>query len=423
MLLALSPERGAGYNGVMPSITEPSTANTVRAVTPQTMAHSKPPVRHYSRILLTLPFLIVLLLALTPTVYDHMRALSILMVIADKPDSAITRFDTNAVIEEEITFPTTVVARARLYHPVGVAHPSPVVVIHGVHHLGMEEPRLKRFARALSSHGFLVLTPQVDDLADYSITKNSATVIGDAVHELARRSGAPKVGLLGLSFAGGMSLIAASEPPVQQQLSGVIAIGAHDDLTRVLEFFETDETQAPDGTVLKMKAHEYGSLVTAYSHASAFFSPEDVAQARITLRTLLWEDLPKAHAEAAKLSPQGQARMALLFAHDTKSLVADTRRGLAQARPELDASSPHYYLAKVHVPVMLLHGAEDNVVPPTETLWLERDLPPGVLQAALISSCIGHVEVGGTSTMDQLRLIHWMKEMLNLLNTTSAQHG
>jgi pimeloyl-ACP methyl ester carboxylesterase len=268
-----------------------------------------------------------------------------------------------------------------------------------------------------------VLTPQVDDLADYNITKRSAVVIGDAVHELVRRSGAPKVGLLGLSFAGGMSLIAASDEGVEQQLSGVIAIGAHDDLTRVLDFFETDETRAPDGTVLKMKAHEYGSLVTAYSHVSDYFAPEDVAQARLTLRTLLWEDLPEAHADAAKLSPQGQARMALLFAHDTKSLIPDTRRALAQAQPELDAASPHFYLAKVHVPVLLLHGSADNVVPPTETLWLEHDLPRGVLKGALISPAIGHVEVGGASTMDKLRLIHWMKEMLDLLDTSNAQHG
>jgi pimeloyl-ACP methyl ester carboxylesterase len=365
----------------------------------------------------------LLFLALTPTIYGHLRAASILMVIADMPKSALTDFDTNPVIEEEITFPSTVTERARIYHPVGIAHPSALVVVPGVHHLGMDEPRLRRFARALSSHGYMVLTPQVDDLADYNITKQSAVVIGDAVHELVRRSGAPKVGLLGLSFAGGMSLIAASDEAVQQQLSVVIAIGAHDDLNRVLDFFETDETRAPDGTVLKMKAHEYGSLVTAYSHAAAFFSPEDFAEARKTLRTLLWEDLPAAHAEATKLSPQGQARMALLFAHDTKSLVPDTRRILAQVRPELDAASPHFYLTKVHVPVLLLHGSADNVVPPTETLWLERDLPRGVLKEALISPAIGHVEVGGASAMDRTRLIDWMKEMLDLLDTSSAQHG
>jgi pimeloyl-ACP methyl ester carboxylesterase len=113
--------------------------------------------------------------------------------------------------------------------------------------------------------------------------------------------------------------------------------------------------------------------------------------------------------------------MAQLFAHDTKSLIADTQRGLAAAQPELDAASPHFYLSRLHVPVMLLHGATDNVVPPTETLWLERDMPPGVLKAALISPAIGHVEVGGASWMDRWRLIQWMAQMLGLLDTSSAE--
>jgi pimeloyl-ACP methyl ester carboxylesterase len=368
-------------------------------------------------------------LAIAPAIYNEMRAASILMEIGGAPAPAIFRFDTNPVIEEEITFPSLDPARARIvhpariYHPVGIAHPSPLVVIHGVHHLGMDEPRLCRFARALASHGYLVFTPQVDELADYSITRNSAVVIGDAVHELVRRSGAPRVGLLGLSFAGGMALIAATDPAVSQQLSAVIAIGAHDDLHRVLDFYETDQTRAPDGTVLKMKAHEYGQLVVVYSHASAFFSPADVSPARLALRSLLWQDLPQARAEAAKLSPQGQERMAQLFAHDTKSLDADIQRGLAAAQPELDAASPHFYVPRIHVPVMLLHGAADNVVPPTETLWLERDLPPGVLKAALISPAIGHVELGGATWQDRWRLIQWIKQMLVLLDTSSAERG
>ena len=382
-----------------------------------------PRLRRRSRILLVLPFLPLLWLAIAPAACNELRATSILMQIAGVPASAITEFDSNPVAEEEITFPSLTPTRARIYHPVGIAHPSPLVVIHGVHHLGMNEPRLCRFARALASHGYLVLTPQVDELADYSITQNSAVVIGDAVHELVRRSGAPKVGLLGLSFAGGMSLIAATDPAVGQQLSAVIAIGAHDDLRRVLDFYETDQTRAPDGSVLRMRAHEYGSLVIVYSHTYAFFAPADVAHARLSLRALLWQNLPQAHAEAAQLSPQGQARMAQLFAHDIKSLIPDTQRGLAAVQAELDAASPHFYLSRMHVPVMLLHGAADNVVPPTETLWLERDLPPGVLKAALVSPAIGHVELGGATWLDQWRLIQWIKQMLGLLDTSSAERG
>jgi dipeptidyl aminopeptidase/acylaminoacyl peptidase len=115
--------------------------------------------------------------------------------------------------------------------------------------------------------------------------------------------------------------------------------------------------------------------------------------------------------------------MAQLFAHDTRSLVPDISRALGAAQPEIVAASPHYYLAKVHVPVMLLHGSADNVVPPTETLWLEHDLPKGALNSALISPAIGHVEVGGATVMDQARLIDWMAKMLELLDRSSGERN
>jgi dienelactone hydrolase len=379
-------------------------------------------------LLFILPFLPLLLVAITPPVYQHLRATSALLEIAGLPEPAILKFDSNPVVREEISIPSSMpvqpLLRARIYHPVGVAHPSPVVVVHGVHHLGIDEPRLCNFAASLASHGYLVMTPQIDSLADYRLTLDSAATIDDAVHELARRSGAKKVGLLGLSFAGGMALIGAAEDEsVQRQLSGIIAIGAHDDLEHVLQYYESDQARAPDGSLFHMKAHEYGALVTVYGFASHYFSPQDAPQAEITLRALLWEDLPRAHAEAAKLSPAGQARMAQLFDHDTKSLIPETERMLKENSEFLRAASPHYYLSKLHVPVLLLAGAGDNVVPPTETLWLERDLPPAALKAALISPCIGHVEIGEASVLDKFRLVHWMAEMLDTLDTAAAERG
>jgi len=144
--------------------------------------------------------------------------------------------------------------------------------------------------------------------------------------------------------------------------------------------------------------------VIAYAHAEAYFAPEDVTQARTALRWLLWEDVPRAEAEAAKLSPPGRARMALLFAHDTASLVggyaAGAGRGASGDRCGLATLLP----GEGACPVILLHGAADNVVPPTEMLWLEHDLAPGELRAALISPAIGHWRWAARSTMDKLRL-------------------
>src|SRR5690348_1672320 len=97
--------------------------------------------------------------------------------------------------------------RARYYVPRGVGSPPGMVVCHGVHHLGIDEPRMERFARAIASSGVLVLTPELQDLADYRIDPRSVTTIGRAAIQLRERVHKNGVGVLGLSFAGGLSLL------------------------------------------------------------------------------------------------------------------------------------------------------------------------------------------------------------------------
>ena len=76
------------------------------------------------------------------------------------------------------------------------------------------------------------------------------------------------------------------------------------------------------------------------------------------------------------------------------------------------------------MPVLLLHGSDDTVIPPTELLWLERDIPRDELRDALISSAIIHVELGSKATLrERLALVHWMAWMIHEARVTEPGHG
>src|SRR5512135_2141330 len=94
--------------------------------------------------------------------------------------------------------------RARYYLPSGVSDPPGMVVCHGVHHLGIDEPRMMKFAHAIASAGVMVITPELKELADYHIDPKSITTIGRASEMLRARVKRSGVGVLGLSFAGGL---------------------------------------------------------------------------------------------------------------------------------------------------------------------------------------------------------------------------
>ena len=345
-----------------------------------------------------------------------LRAASVLTCISDpKAQGFLANYATNAVTTEDFSFPANGEAvRSRMYLPVGVQHPPAIVILHGVHHLGIEEPRLKNFAHAMASHGYVILTPELPGIDDYHVTGAGVTVIGEAARELRRRTGAAQVGVLGLSFAGGLGLIAASDARYANDIAFVTAVGAQDDVARVLRFFATNQIALPSGETEKMQAHEYGPLVVVYSHPEEFFSPSDAPIAERTLRYMLWEELDKAHQEAAKMSDDGRQRMQMLFDHHTETLSTVLLDSIEKYKAEYEPASPRGHLAGLHAPVFLLHGAADNVIPPAETLWLERDVPREWLRERLISPVISHVELGGNPSLaDELKLVHWMSAMLD----------
>jgi dienelactone hydrolase len=348
----------------------------------------------------------------------HVRAASLLLRFVDPDAQGFERLIEDAarhpVSVQDFAPPGWTGARARLYLPAGVAHPPGMVLVHGVHYLGIDEPRLRRFANTLAASGIAVLTPEVRELCDYRIDPASVELIGAAGRALSDRLAGARVGVMGLSFAGGLSLIAAADPRYASCFAFVVAVGAHDDLGRVLRFFVTNEAPRPDGTDLRMRAHDYGPVVLVYSHAEDFFAPDDLPVARDTLRLWLHEDFDAARARAHALSPEAAAKMKHVLDRDTAALSGELDAEVTRLRPAFDAVSPRAHLAGIRVPVFLLHGAGDSVIPASETEWLAHDTPPAELRAALVSQAIEHVELqGGTPIGEEVRLVHFLSEILD----------
>ena len=355
----------------------------------------------------------------------YFNAASLLLRVSNpKGDGVLTRHDTNPVNIQYVLISTpTGPVRGRLYIPVGIKNPAAMVVLHGVHYLGIEEPRLVNFSRALSTHGVLVMTPELAGLADYHVEPTAIDVIGASARDLKARTGADSVAVLGLSFAGGLALVTAADPRYENDISVVASIGGHDSLPRVLRFFATNLIERPDGTTMRMPAHEYGVLVVAYSHAQEFFSAADADLAHDALREQLHDNMPKAKEIASRLSPAGRARMDLLLTHQTDSLSADLVRVLARHEKEAEAVSPAGKVGNIKADVFLAHGAGDNVIPPSELLWVQREVPADKLKVALVSPAISHVELGGEPTFaDRWQLVHFMEEFLRDTRLRARSH-
>jgi dienelactone hydrolase len=331
----------------------------------------------------------------------YLRAMSVLVRFSDAHAHGFATRFARSPFREELSSAQTPQGpvRFRLYIPKGVSQPVAMVLLHGIHHLGIEEPRLVSFSRALAAAGIEVMTPELKDLADYRVTPETIDVIGDSAVVLSTRLKQP-VGVMGLSFAGGLALMAAAKPEYARHIGFVVTVGAHDDMARVAHFFIANRIEEPNGASRQLTAHEYGVLVLAYAHLGQFFSPADVPAAQEALRLWLWEKPQEAMAASQRLSKAGKAKFDELVHH--RELTKDELEAeIEKYRPEMDAVSPHGHLSRLKVPVYLLHGSGDTVIPASETEWLARDVPRAELKAVLISPALIHVNMEETVPFSQ----------------------
>lgn len=359
--------------------------------------------------------LILLLAAGSYALRYELRSYVFLIQFLDPHASGLlVRLEGHGVDAKEIRLSTTQgTVRARLYVPRGVARPPGMVLVHGIHHMGIDEPRLMNFARAAASDGFSVLTPEIAALADYHVDGASIGTIGESSAWLQDRLGTGPVTIVGVSFAGSLSLLAACDPRYAPHIRALVLMGAYDNLGRVARFLATSQAEFPDGRMEPYKAHDYGAAVFVYSHLDQFFPASDLAVAHDSLRDWLWERPVDAQALFPQLSPPSRATMEILLARQIDRLRPRLLDAIQADAAQLSAISPEGKLGALHTPVFLLHGSTDDIIPSTETLWLEKNIPKPYLRAALITPAFSHVDPEKHAVWtDELRLVEFLAEVL-----------
>lgn len=368
--------------------------------------------------------LLPLAFASCPTVHAHLRAAAILSRASGAQNFIARSYDEPIVVENLLLRTRHGAFRARIYRPSAFAGRRPgVVVAHGVHYMGIDDPRLAPFARNLARAGVVVLTPELSALADYRVARSSIDELIESSRVLSARSDVSqgKIGLFGLSFAGGLSLVAASEPEGRMFINRVAVMGAHHDLRKTLRFLATDTVETPTG-IRAMHAHDYGLVVYVYQNAEKFVSPEEVAVFRDCLRLILHVEHAQATHASRLLSPATKTLFQRIARGDKTAVRAVVLRALEESAVrgspgDLSSRSlsPAGRESQLHgVTISLMHGAADDVVPPTEAEDSARMLAPYTDVTLLLTPSIRHVGVEGTPSIhDQWMIVRSFARLIS----------
>ena len=272
-----------------------------------------------------------------------LRASQLLLALSGSPPAAAQASSVPVVVEQDLTIGSEgAPIRARLYRRSDRPRGKGLVISHGVHYKGIDEPRLIPFARELARTGLVVVTPELDDLIDYKITTRGKDVISRTAVWLSDRGDLVterRVGVLGFSFAGGLGLVAASEPALEDRLSYVTSVGGHHNLDRVLRFLLTNKIETPLGT-REMPAHEYGLLVLLYQRLDNFVPEADREVMRGALRGWLHENRAEAYAYGVRRTTLESEHLLTNGRGQTAGAGPELERLVALQKAELRALSP-----------------------------------------------------------------------------------
>jgi dienelactone hydrolase len=330
------------------------------------------------------------------------------------------------VTSRDVPVPTRLGAvAARLYEPRGGAGRS-VLVFPGVHAGGIDEPRLVTFSKRLASTGLNVLSVPLPDLREFRVTARSTDIIEDATLWLAAdRALAPsgRVGLVGVSFAGGLALVAAGRPALAGKVQFVVSLGGHADLPRVMTYLCTG--RLPDGAA--REPHAYGIVIILLGALEHLVPADQVEPLRAAVLTFLDassfdqtnpEHANELFARARTASAQlpEPARTYMQWVNDrNRSALGEKLLPLVEELGGAAALSPDRSPATL-VPVFLLHGAADNVIPSSETPLAASYLAArgNTRATSLLTPLLTHATVSDDVSFGEAwRLVVFWKQMLD----------
>lgn len=317
--------------------------------------------------------------------------------------------------------------RARIFQPSGPMTRATLLVT-GVHPAGADERRLVQLASDLAATGVNVVVPEVPDLIAFRISPRVTDMVEDAGIWLSSRAdlaGDRGVGMMGISFSGGLSIVAAGRPALRSHVAYVLSLGGHGNLPRVLRYLCTGIEPGDASEVRRLRPpHDYGLAVVLHDAVELIVPPDQTNALRqgvekfLEASALTRTDVDRANREfetARKLQSAMPEPAATLMKYVNERDVAALG---ARMLPYLDKLGQDPSLSPDRspfpsAPVYFLHGADDNVIPAVETELLAAELQGSTRVRVLLSNVIAHAELARRPTaMETWRLITFWKSLL-----------
>ena len=256
-----------------------------------------------------------------------------------------------------------------------------------------EHPSMHFLASVLANTGFDVYIPRIPLLKELNVLEENIPYLHKAYEEILNRDDLSKkqVSCMGVSYGGALVLKAslsgsmAINPP-----HSIITYGTIYDIQTSVDFLISGKIKIK-GVDVKIKPHEWGMIVALHNFLPNVDIGYDTKNIQRILKLKVQEKNDDVYKELEKLSEKEKELMQnILDANVTPEIKRIIDIVLNEKIDELNGISPESWAHKVSNKVFIMHGANDDMVPYTQSIQLAESIKESEL---FISYLYEHNEI------------------------------
>ena len=267
-----------------------------------------------------------------------------------------------------------------------------IIIFPGASPYAEEHPGMIMLGNALRNAGYNVFLPRIPNLKNLILVKENVDWFSHCYNELLKRSDIKKnVIVVGLSY-GGANLLKAS---MQSQITNnppksILSYGTYFSIETSLDFFLTGKIKY-NNKEYSIKPHEWGIIVIFYN----FFKTIDTQYNKEKITELLKNRIKDQDDEVEKIKKDLDINSLelvnnILNGNITNEIKILIEKMINKNKELLEYLSPKNWANKISIKTFIIHGANDSMVPFTESTLLAKNIKDSKL---MISFLYEHREI------------------------------
>ena len=290
--------------------------------------------------------------------------------------------------------------------------PQSVIIFPGASPYAEEHPGMIMLGSALRDAGYNVYLPRIPALKNLILEKENIDWFAHCYQELATHKIQRKddIMIIGLSYGGASLLRATLDSRMQSpKPKSILSYGTYYSISTALDFFMTGVINYNNKTY-NITPHEWGPIVLFYNFIDTIETTYDTMKIKEILKYRIRDEDERVKEEMNKLENSKEKK---ILENILAGTLTKEMKGLVQSMIEknddlLSYLSPENWIDSIKDKIFIMHGANDSMIPFTESIHLDKHLKNSTL---LISFLYEHREIS-----TKRGLFFKLKEFIKLIN-------